>query len=426
MHILRMALCEIREHKLNFSLGLLSVLVAGGCIGGLATVLRAHDLRSQDILETKEAEVKEAMAKLEDDYRIITKEMGFNVLILPKNQNLSEFYAENYASEFMPESYVDTLANSKVVTIQHLLPSIQQKIKWPERNRTILLTGVRDEVPIAYRSPVLPLLQPVPDGGMTVGHELHKSLGLKMGDRLQLMGREFEVTELQPERGDIDDITVWIALDAAQELLGKEGKINAILALECSCAWADLPQVRAELAKILPGTQVIEKRSQALARAETRWRAAEETKSAVAREKENRAVLRAERENLAAILVPLVVLIAGFWIGLLAWANVRDRRYEIGVLRAIGLRSHQVLLLFLTRSTFLGALGGVLGYLIGWGVGAGWNGLSPERAGTAMQLLDPALLGATALLAPLVSTLAGWIPAQLAAIQDPAEVLRSE
>ena len=62
MHVLRMAIGEIREHKLNFSLGLLSVVVAAGCVGGLTTVLRAHDLRSQEILAAKEAEVTHTIA----------------------------------------------------------------------------------------------------------------------------------------------------------------------------------------------------------------------------------------------------------------------------------------------------------------------------------------------------------------------------
>lgn len=419
----RMVLREIGRRKLNFALSLISVMVAAACLSGASTLLSAHEVRTQEIMSLKEAELKKAMAELEDDYRIITKKMGFNILILPKDQDLGEFYSESYASKFMPENYVNLLAASEIITIQHLLPSLQQKIKWEEQKRTILLTGIRDEVPIANRDPKKPLLQPIPPSGMILGHELHQSIGVEVGDKLELMGREFEVSELYPERGNVDDITVWINLDESQEMLDKKDLVNGILALECSCALADLPKIRTEIEAILPDTQVIEKASEALARAETRYRAAEEAKASVKREKKGREDLRKEREALASILVPLVITLCGVWVGLLAWTNVRERRDEIGILRAVGFRSSQIMVLFIGRAVAVGSLGGLIGYVAGWGVGAAWSGLAGDQF---VALFAPALFVSTAVLAPVVSALAGWLPAQVAAQQDPAEILGAE
>ena len=56
-------------------------------------------------------------------------------------------------------------------------------------------------------------------------------------------------------------------------------------------------------------------------------------------------------------LVPLVLLISALWIGLVFHANVRERRSEIGILRALGARAGTILRLFLTKALLMGAAG---------------------------------------------------------------------
>lgn len=423
MSVWRLVVKEILHRKLNFGLAVGSVCIGVACLVGALTLLEVHDLRTERVVAQKEARTKAAMKKLEDDYRIITKKMGFNILILPRGQNLGDLYAEDYASKYMPEEYVHTLANSSILTVRHLLPSLQQKLKWPERGRTIILIGTRREVPVAHRTPKTPVLEPVPAGSMVVGHELHRSLNISAGEKVRLLDREFTVGKLLEERGNKDDITIWINLKEAQELLDKEGKINGILALECRCAWADLAKIREEVSRILPETQVIEKAGIALARAEARSTAAEAAKRAVEAEKLNRAELRREKEALAEVLVPVAVVAAAALVGVLALFNARERRSEIGILRAIGLRSWQILTVFLARACLVGLAGSVPGYFIGRALGVWWEVL-PEGAGAAPALLDPWLLTAVVIAAPLVAGLAAWLPALSAAGRDPAEVLR--
>ena len=129
MSLWRLVAKEILHRKLNFALALLSTVVAVGSLVGALTLLRAHDRRTEDIVAHKEAETQKQMEAMEDDYRKITKRMGFNVLILPKDQNLGDLYADDFASKYMPESYVNRIAESKIVTVRHLLPSLQQKLK---------------------------------------------------------------------------------------------------------------------------------------------------------------------------------------------------------------------------------------------------------------------------------------------------------
>jgi len=423
LNLARLIFREAIHRPANFLLGVLSVAVAVAGLIAALVVLRLHDLRTDAIVAAREAETQRRMGELTDDYRKITLKMGFNVLILPKDQKLSDLYAEDYASKYMPEEYATRLRTSRVATLNHVLPSLQQKVKWPEQERTVLLMGVRGEVYIqSVRQK--PLIEPVPQGGMVLGHELATGLKLRPGDKTRLMGRELTVSKVNPERGNKDDITVWINLAEAQEMLDKKGLINGILALDCTCDTIDrLGKIRDEISRILPDTQVIEFASQALARAEARARAAAEAEADIRNEKEGRETLRAEREALAAVLVPLVTLGCAIWIGLLALANVRERRGEIGILRALGFGARRIVTIFLGKAALLGVLGAAAGYFAGGVIARAWHD-TPGAPPVGIALVDPKLLALVMVAAPALAALASWLPALVASQQDPADILR--
>ena len=437
MNVWRVILREIAHRKLNFALGLLSVAAAVGCLVGSLSLLEAHEQRTGEILaaqkseldksiEEHQAAVQQAGAELEDSMRRITKGLGFNILILPEDQDLNELHTEGTLSRTMPEEYVTRLANTNIVTVNHLLPMVMQKLEWRERGQTIILTGTRGEVPIMHRKDdKKPLQDAVAPGTMVLGHEVARQQNLKVGDKAPLLGREFTVQTVYEQRGTADDATVWINLAEAQELLGKQNLLNAILALECNCAAKDrIAQIREEIAGILPGTQVIERGPPALARAEARNTAHATAIANLEREKvraeqtlektaADRATLQHQQERFASVLVPVVLVASGVWIGFLMLMNVRERRNEIGILRAIGLRSRQILSIVLGKAVLIGLAGGVVGYFTG-AVVAGSTRFSPE------------LFLLAAGLALLLASLASWIPALLAARQDPALVLQEE
>jgi len=401
----------------------LSVVVAVGVLVGELTLLDAHDIRTKQILTEKQAETAERMKKLEDDVRRAALKLGFNVLILPKEQDLHELDLNDLATKDMPEHYVKTLANSRIITVRHLLPVVQEELPWPEMDTTIILVGTRGEVPISHRAPKQAILTAVPPGEMVVGYRLYKNLKLQVGQRVSLLGREFKISKHYPKRGGKDDVSVWIDLAEAQRMLGREGRINAILALSCQCADSDPAMIRAEIEKILPKTQVHEYQSKYITRAEMRSRAKVEHQQALASEKTNRDNLKKTREAFAAMLVPLVLVGCAVWIGLLAFSNVRQRRSEIGVLRALGVRSRSIFALFLGKALVIGLWGACAGYPAGFLVGAVWGEAS--LTAQAGALFAPGLL-LVLLAAPVVSGLASWAPAMAAAGQDPAVVLREE
>ena len=218
------------------------------------------------------------------------------------------------------------------------------------------------------------------------------------------MFREFAVAKINPERG----------------------LINGILALDCTCDTVDrLSRIRSEIARILPDMQIIKYASQALTRAEARQRAATEAQTSIQREKDGRAKIRGEREALVAVLVPVILVGSSIWIGLLALANVRERRGEIGILRALGLQARQFLLIFLGKAIVIGLGGAALGYVLGRAIGALWRD-APGAPPIPIAFVDPRVLLLVLITAPVLAALASWLPAISAAQQDPAVVLREE
>jgi hypothetical protein len=421
MNIWQLVIREILRRKINFFAGLVAVTLAITVLVGALNTLKIHDLRTEAIIQEKERETQQRALALEDDYRKIMKELGFNLLILPTGQSLNDLYADDFASQYMPENYVEKLAQSNIVTIQHLLPSLQQKLFWPEKKRTVILIGTRGEVPLRHRSLKEPMLIPVPPGKAVVGYELHQRLNLQIGEKITLLGREFMVSQCNPERGNKDDITLWIELKTAQEMLDKPGKINAILALKCLCTGSEIATVRSDVNAILPGVQVIEEATKVVTRAEARARAAQEARAAIEAETRNRREIRQEQERFTKILLPLVLFGAGLWIGFLFFANVTERRDEIGIFRAIGIQAQTVLRLFLCKALIIGVIGALLGFILGTLWGLFWNKFQVSAA-----VFDFPIFLLVLVLAPVFSILAGWIPAFYAIQQDPATVLREE
>ena len=445
MNLWNLIIKEISHRKLNFLLGLISVSVAVGCLIGAMTLLKAYDIQTESILaenetkfnesiEVKQKEVEEAGLQLKDSMRKITKGLGFNILILPEDQSLNELYTTGNLTKTMPEDFVNKLAESKIVTVNHLLPMISKKIHWEEKDIDIILTGTRGEVPFMHRAMKKPLLDQVPKGKMVVGFQIQKELDLKKGDVVKLMDREFTIHQIHPERGSADDSTVWINLAEAQELLKMQNLINTILALECNCATKDrIGEIREELSQILPGTKIIERGTTALARAEARNKASQmavenlerEKKSAeetLTQIKDQRQQILEQKAGFASILVPIVILACTIWIGFLAWGNVRQRNQEIGILSAIGLHSSQIIKIFIYKALLIGVAGGVLGFLLGLllGVTFGDSSLSTE---IIAKVTNPSAFVLVLILAPVLSVIASWIPAMLASQQDPANIL---
>lgn len=457
MTLARLVFREISHRKANFALMVTAVAVAAITVIGADWVTRRNAELTQRLMEKKQAETEQAIQlriddvaaagkALEDTIRKQMLGLGFNVLILPADQDVSELHLQGSLSATMPEAYAEKLAGSNIMTINHLLPTVMKQVRWPEQDIDIVLYGTRGEVPLMHRDLKKPLLDAVAPGQIVVGHSIHSKLDLKVGQEIELMGKPFTVSRLHPERGSTDDVTVWIDLGQAQRMLGMENLVHAILALECECAGDRIAAIRAEIGEILPGTQVIERYSQALARAEARSHAKEVAEQALeseraasgallARERAARQQIELRHRKTATMVLPLVLLAAAAMVGTLAYVNVRNRREELGILRALGLRTGQVLAVFMTKSLLCGFAGGIAGTLLGLAAGyfmGPW--IDPADQAVAEGLASsifflPGFLFTliiTPLLAVALSVASSWVAAVWAAQQDAALILQGE
>ena len=270
MSIWEMTLREITYRKTTSLLVVAGVALATAALITALLLLKQHDADTEWILRQKEAETEAMMATLGTDVEKAMRQLGYNAVVLPKDQPLSDWYAKDYAAKCIPEDRADVLAKTPGLA-ERYLPRLRRKLKWAERRWTVIIVGIGSEKLLTAKpGERTALVEAIPASAVVVGYELHRALGLKVGDDLVLQGRQFRIARLARQKGTEDDITIWMNLAEAQRLLDKPGLINEILILEHQAVWGNLKKLRERLYEILPDCQVVEIASQTTARAHAR------------------------------------------------------------------------------------------------------------------------------------------------------------
>ena len=373
---------EIRYRKVNFLLSLAAVVTAVALFISFFTATKASERETARLMLS----------------------MGFNVHIISKDTKTSEFLLTGLADQTMPEEYIEKLASQQAISYNHLLAGLQKKISW--RGLEVILTGLASEVssPDSKKSPISYQIEP---GNLYVGYRVAQILGLKDGDTVEIEGKTLKVAKCLSESGGADDIRIQCHLRDAQDILKLPGQISEIQAVDCLCfAPTDNPAdvLRKEIGSLLPQTQVFHTRSIASTRTQTRQMV----------------------KNLFTVIMPLVVIACGVWIGVLAITNVRDRQQEIGIMRALGYGSGQITSLFLGKAVVIGLLGAIVGFLMGTALTVRFGPDVFKLTAKAMIKPEPFLLMISLIFAPLFVAVASFIPAMIAATYDPAVTLREE
>jgi len=333
----------------------------------------------------------------------LMRDMGLNLRIIPKQTDMDAFWVTGFSDRTMPEEYVHQLASHSGLSYAHLLPTLRQKAQW--RGREAILVGILPEIsPVDKRKPSMSLA--IEQGSVYVGHELARGAGVKEGDQVELLGKPFTVAACLAERGSNEDISIFGHLHDVQGLVDMKERINEIQALNCVCFDSDkdaLETLREQLAPVLPEAQVIQIRSMA-----------------EARENQRRMV-----EDYLAVIMPFVLVVCAAWVGLLALINVRERRQEIGILRALGYGSGRIASLFLGKAAAVGVLGALIGFGIGTALALVYG---PGVFQVTGKMIKPmyGLLGWSVVLAPAFAAVSAFIPTMIAVTQDPAVTLREE
>ncbi len=125
-------------------------------------------------------------------------------------------------------------------------------------------------------------------------------------------------------------------------------------------------------------------------------------------------------------IAAISLLVGGIGIMNIMLVSVTERTREIGLRKAIGARRRDILIQFLTESSLLSMIGGIIGIGLGWLIAYG-VGLIAQASNTD---LTPAVGVDAILLATIFSTAVGLFfgiyPANRAANLEPVEALRYE
>lgn len=127
-------------------------------------------------------------------------------------------------------------------------------------------------------------------------------------------------------------------------------------------------------------------------------------------------------------IAAISLIVGGIGIANVMFTAVLERTREIGVMKAIGARNKDVLLMFLVESGFLGLVGGVIGILFGMGISKTVEifANSAFGPGTIYASYSPFLIIGMLVFSIGLGALSGVLPARRASKLKPVEALRYE
>jgi putative ABC transport system permease protein len=313
----------------------------------------------------------------------------------------------------------DAEAIRRVAGVDRVVPLAfgQARVEAAERGRSVFIYGVTSDVPALWKFGVgqgqfLPPGDPRRGSPVTVlgpklAHEIFADAN-PLGAHVRIGGRRFQVIGIMAPKGqmlgfDIDD-AAYIPVSVSQQLFNKDGLVEIdVMFSRVGESGAAVDAIRALLRSrhdneedftIVTQTQMLDTVDRILGMVS--W---------------------------AVSGIGAISLVVGA-IGVLTimWISVGERTSEIGLLKALGASSSDVLLIFLGEATMLSCAGGVIGVSVGFGLAALISAVFP---GLPFSMSVPYVVAAI-VTSVAVGLLSGVLPARRATRLDPVESLRTE
>ncbi|WP_165430869.1 ABC transporter permease [Atlantibacter hermannii] len=268
--------------------------------------------------------------------------------------------------------------------------------------------------------------EPVTDTQQTlVGQSLAKRLGLKAGDVLALQGEKtaqrVTVSGILVSGGDEDNQLV-MPLSIAQTLLGLPGKVQAIRVSALTVPENELSRRARENLDALNAEEydlwyctafvssIAHQLEEAISGSVVRpiWQVAA-----------SEGVVIDKIQLLLAVVTLAALVAAAMGIASLMTSTIMERAKEIGLMKALGARQWQIMLLFYLEAASSGLLGGAAGCVAGWGLAKSIGMMLFDAPLNFAWVVVPCVL----VVAVLISLIGTWFPARRIARLYPVEVL---
>lgn len=270
--------------------------------------------------------------------------------------------------------------------------------------------------------------EPVAQGQMVealAGKQLAQQNGWRVGQTLALQGPEksidVRISGILASGGDEENRLV-MPLAAVQAMLGLEGKVQAVRVSALTVPENELSRRARENLEALNAEEydlwyctayvssIAHQLEEAISGSVVRpiWQVAA-----------SEGVVIDKIQLLLAVVTFAALVAAAMGIASLMTSTIMERAKEIGLMKALGARQWQLILLFYLEAALSGLLGGALGCVAGWGLARAIGLMLFGVPLSFAWIVIPCVL----VIAVLIAVIGTWFPARRIARLYPVEVL---
>ncbi|MFH1578126.1 MAG: FtsX-like permease family protein [Candidatus Omnitrophota bacterium] len=338
-------------------------------------------------------------------------EYGANIVIMPKTDQLMLSYGGiNVSGVVANVREIDNSDIEKIYTIPNrkniravspkLLGAVSMKNNGKESD--VLLIGVDFEQEIKIKSwwefnGQLPQAK----DELILGAEAAKKLGLKPNDYVLIGERELQVKAVLASTGSQDDEMVFARMDTASEILNKEGKVS-LIEVSALCSDCPIDKLITQISSVLPQTNV----------------------RGIKQVMKQKMVMVEQFEKFAVTVTAVIILIGGILVFISMMGSIAERKYEVGIFRAIGFMKKHIMQIILIEAFIISLAAGIIGSFFGYAI---TYFLLPPLTGIDRSLIvfDPLMIGITILSAVILGLVSTIYPAYSAAEIDPVKIINN-
>ena len=375
--------------------------------------------------------VESVVASSEQKVASQMQQLGANILVLPEDVTLQDYHAADAHGQSLPEEYVSRITLAQKVGVEELAPKLSVPAKLGDSS--IVVTGILPRTDFykksAWQSVGLlttdlgdnavgkkhegcggracqistaekadlssyastRIVHELDMDSVLVGADLAKAQQIEEGQSIQLLGASLHVAGILPATGTSDDGRVLAHLHRVQELADTGPIVNVIEVMGC-CEEAATGLV-GELDDLLPEARVV----------------------TISQIVQTQVTVNGLMNRLSYAIFGILMIIGGASIASVMFANVSERKRELGTLMALGATPSMVSRMILLKASAVGIVGGVCGLTLG--VAAAYLA-GPQILGVATSVsIDAVMIGMVVAL--IVAIVASYPPARKAAHLDP-------